>query len=60
MDDTNLSDVADASEGDEGPCKLQEVQNGQMQNPASGSGKSQHQYRLSYEWTESSPVKKDS
>lgn len=41
-----------------GPCKPQEVQQGQMQGAAPGTGRSQAQYRLG-EGTESSATEKD-
>jgi len=42
-----------------GLCKPHEVQQGQVQGPAQGGGNPKQKYRLSREWIESSPEKKD-
>jgi len=45
--------------GEVGLCELQDVQHGQVQGPALGSGQPPYQYRLGDEGIESSPAKKD-
>jgi len=64
-DDTNLCGPAhrlerrDAIQTDLDLCEPHEVQLGQVQRPAPGSGKSQYHYRLGDEGIESSPEEED-
>jgi len=47
------------SRGTLGLYEPHEVEQGQVQGPAHGSGQSKHKYRLGGEWIESSPEEKD-
>ena len=55
---TSTSLLNTSRDGEVGPCKPHEVQQGQVQGPAHGLGP-KHKYRLGEEWIESSPVEKD-
>ncbi|GAB0206583.1 mitochondrial enolase superfamily member 1 [Grus japonensis] len=54
------SGIPQGSAGEVGPCEPHEVQQGQVQGPARGSGRNpKHNYRLGEEWIESNPEEKD-